>query len=280
MKTPIFRLALASLLVAGSLSLAAQNPATTSSTQTVTTATSEMDSSELREQFLSVLQNYPPELGAVLKYDPTLLSNHDYLATYPALGRFLAEHPQVAHSPNFYLDRIVVRGMQSPDPIGLRMVDRLLGDLVPFAVFLVISGIVIWLIRTVIEHRRWNRASQVQTDMVTKLFDRFGSNEELLAYLQSGAGTRIFDAAALPMPNRTPAALNRILWTVQVGIVTTMVGLGLQLVSMRVPSEATIAISAMAIITLSIGLGFIVSAVVSNLLSRRFGILTPQPAQD
>jgi len=36
----------------------------------------------------------------------------------------------------------------------------------------------------------------------------------------------------------------------------------------------------MAIITLSIGLGFIVSAVVSNLLSRRFGVLTPQPAQD
>src|SRR5258706_9560477 len=196
MKPPIFRLALASLLLTGSLSLAAQTPATTSSTQTVTTATTEMDSSELREQFLSVRQTYPPELGAVLKYDQTLLNNHDYLATYPAIARFVSEHPQVAHSPSFYLDRVVVRGMQSPDPIGLRMVDRLLGDLVPFAVFLVISGIVIWLIRTVIEHRRWSRASQVQTEMVTKLFDRFGSNEELLAYLKSGAGARIFDAAA------------------------------------------------------------------------------------
>lgn len=280
MKTPIFRLALASLLLTGSLSLAAQAPVTTSSTQTVTTATNEMDSAELREQFLSVLQNYPPELGAVLKYDPSLLGNHDYLATYPALGRFLAEHPQVAHSPNFYLDRIVVRGAQSPDPAGVRMVDRLLNDLVPFAVFLVISGIVIWLIRTVIDHRRWARASQVQTDMVTKLFDRFGSNEELLAYLQSGAGTRIFDATALPAPNRTPAALSRILWTVQVGIVTTMLGLGLQLVSWRVPAEDSMPISAMAVIILSIGLGFIISAVVSNLLSRRFGLWTPQPAQD
>jgi hypothetical protein len=232
----------------------------------------------VRERFMQVLSNYPPAVGAVLKTDPTLFSNHDYLASYPALASFLAEHPQIVHSPDYYLEHVVIHGSVAPDPVNIRVLDRTLNDIVPFAVFLVVAGIIVWLIRTVIDHRRWSRATQTQTEMFRKVFDRFGTNEELLAYLQSDAGRRIAEAVSLPVDpgHSIGAPLQRILWTVQIGIVSFMLGLGLQLVSWRVPVEIATVLSAMAIIVLSIGLGFIVSAVASHILSRRFGVMPQQ----
>jgi len=114
--------------------------------------------------------------------------------------------------------------------------------------------------------------------MFRKVFDRFGTNEELLSYLQSDAGRRIAEAVSLPIDpgHSIGAPLQRILWTVQIGIVAFMLGLGLQLVSWRVPVEMATALSAMAVIILSIGIGFIVSAVASHILSRRFGVMPQQ----
>lgn len=269
----------ASLLFAVAALTATAQPTATNSTAPVVTTT-EIDSAELRERFMSVLQNYPPEVGVVLKLDPSLFGSKDYLANYPALASFVAEHPQIAHSPLYYLERVNLRGSQPPDPASVRIIDRLTNELIPFAVFLVVSGIVVWLIRTVIEHRRWSRAVNMQTDMVSRLFARFGSNEELLAYLQSGAGQRIFDSTALPLETNRgmTAPLQRIFWTVQVGIVAAMAGIGLQIVSWRVPVEVGTPLSAMAIIILAIGLGFIFSAIVSHVLSRRLGLWAPAAA--
>lgn len=274
--TTIKHLCFASLLLVSAAVAVAQTPSTTSSSPAVTVT--EMDSSEVRERFMQVLSNYPPAVGAVLKTDPTLFGNHDYLASYPALASFLAEHPQIVHSPDYYLDHIVIRGNVTPDPVNIRILDRTLNDLVPFAVFLVVAGIVVWLIRTVIDHRRWSRATATQTEMFRKVFDRFGTNEELLSYLQSDAGRRIAEAVSLPLDAGRPigAPLQRILWTVQIGIVSFMLGLGLQLVSWRVPVELATALSAMAVIVISIGLGFIVSAVASHILARRFGAMPQQ----
>ena len=43
---------------------------------------------------------------------------------------------------------------------------------------------IVFLIRTAIEHRRWQRTMRAQTELNTKLIDRFSSSDELLAYLQ------------------------------------------------------------------------------------------------
>src|SRR5579862_2323901 len=61
------------------------------------------DARATRESLREVLNEYPPALTQVLRLDPTLLTRADYLATYPALASFLAEHPDVARSPSFYL---------------------------------------------------------------------------------------------------------------------------------------------------------------------------------
>ena len=56
---------------------------------------------------------------------------------------------------------------------------------------LAIASGVIWLIKTLIEHRRWSRLSKIQTDVHNKLLDRFSANEDLLAYIQTPAGTPV-----------------------------------------------------------------------------------------
>ncbi len=64
-------------------------------------------------------------------------------------------------------------------------------------IIITITAGIICLVRTVIEHRRWQRAMQAQTELNTKLIDRFSSSEELLAYLQSPRERLLIEPAAL-----------------------------------------------------------------------------------
>ena len=83
-------------------------------------------------------------------------------------------------------------------------------------------GRCIWIIRTLIEYRRWNRTSKVHTEVHNKLMDRFTANEDLLAYMQTPAAQRFLESAPLSLdaPARPVGApLSRILWSVQVGVV-------------------------------------------------------------
>jgi hypothetical protein len=63
----------------------------------------ETDAREVRAQFEELLRKYPPDLGRILKMDPTMLANQQYLAQYPAVQQFLAAHPEIMRNPSFYL---------------------------------------------------------------------------------------------------------------------------------------------------------------------------------
>ena len=87
--------------------------------------------------------------------------------------------------------------------------------------FLTVVGTIAWLLRSVIEHRRWLRVSKTHTDTHTKLLDRLTSNEDLMAYMQSPAGRRFLEAAPIPLgagPRALSAPIGRILWSVQAGL--------------------------------------------------------------
>src|SRR5688572_16896653 len=61
---------------------------------------------ETRREFRTLLEQFPPALGVVLKSDPTLLTNATYLATYPPLAKYLNEHPDIARNPAYFLDHV------------------------------------------------------------------------------------------------------------------------------------------------------------------------------
>ena len=109
-----------------------------------------------------------------------------------------------------------------------------------FIAFLVITGILVWVIRMIITSRRWNKLSKAQYEVHSKLLDRFTSNEDLLAYMQTSAGRRFLEAAPVRLPEEprsVAAPFSRILWSVQAGIVLLLTGIGLLYVSSTLIDE-------------------------------------------
>jgi ABC-type multidrug transport system fused ATPase/permease subunit len=270
---------LISLLFAAAIATTAfaQAPATATSVPPAPTSTviTDSDSQETREAFHSTLRRYPTEVSRVLKLDPSLMTNQSYLATYPALAAFLAQHPEIAHSPAFFLDNVYVgeeaRGENSSERVWRSTMEALS----IFAVLLLVTGVLTWLIRTLIEHRRWSRISKVQADVHNKLMDRFTANEDLLAYIQTPAGKRFLESAPISLdgaPRAVSAPVGRILWSVQVGLVLAAAGFGLQYVSRSIEKTVAQPLFAMGVLAISIGIGFVVSAIVSYVLSRRLGL--------
>jgi hypothetical protein len=181
-----------------------------------TQAGSDQPAHETHQQLQTIFQQYPPMLRQVLRLDPTLLTNEAYLGMYPALASFVAQHPEVAHNPGFFLGGY--GGFESENfsdrsrAIGV-VQDVLTGGLVLVG-FCFIASLMAWAVKNFIDHRRGLRASKLQTDVHSKLLDRLTSNEDLLAYIQSPAGRQFLEGAPVPAgptPQVISAPINRIL---------------------------------------------------------------------
>jgi hypothetical protein len=234
---------------------------------------------QIKSQFENLLNRYPPNLRRVFKADPGLLTQEEYLAPYPALVNFLNAHPEIALDPAFYLDGLASENQTPPmDRFGraYNMWENLMRDLEVFAGFGIAIGLLTWLIRTFLDYRRWNRLSKVQTEVHTRLLDRFSTNEELMAYIATPAGSKFLQSAPISLDTGTRgmgAPLNRIMWSLQAGLVLCAAGCGLMLASSRVGEDAYLPLEIMGILALALGVGFAVSAAVSFLLSQRMGLL-------
>ena len=242
----------------------------------------EQNAAVTRDRLNELLEIYPPTVGRVLKLDPSLLSDQNYLAPYPALAAFLARNPEVAHNPDFFLERVRIDRSSFDDPKwrARQEFQNLLGNIAAFTSFLVGVGVVVWFIRLIVTQRRWNRMSKVQFDTHAKLLDRFTSNEDLLAYVQTPAGRRFLEATPLPIqeqPRAIGAPLSRILWSVQAGVVLAAGGLGLLYVSSRFTDEPAQFFMVIGVITIALGIGFMMSAGAAYVLSRRLGLMESQP---
>ena len=239
------------------------------------------DARETRESLEELIKRLPPAVGRVLRTDPSLLSNEAYLATYPALAAFLKQHPEIRNSPGFFFEHIGPTEFYSPSQPETResQAIRIWRDLMQFlaisGVFLTVTGALIWIIRTIVEHRRWHRASKVHTEVHNKLLDRFTANEDLLAYIQTPAGRRFLESAPIPLdsPRAMAAPLGRILWSAQAGAVFTVLGAGLFAVSQNSLEEVAAPLGAFGVVIIALGLGFVVSAALAYALTRRFGLL-------
>ena len=165
--------------------LAWQPSPTWAQTRPSVTATAEPpDAQHTKDELNALLEHYPPALHNVLALDPSLLGNESYLAPYPALVSFLNAHPEIARNPAFYMGEHLPQDRTSQTADMWRDVVNGLGI---FAGFGMAIGLLVWLIRTLVDYRRWSRLSKVQTDVHTKLLDRFTANDDLLAYVQSPA---------------------------------------------------------------------------------------------
>jgi hypothetical protein len=227
---------------------------------------------QVREQFTRLLQQHPDELWMILKLDPALLTNEAFMSGYPEVQEFLVQHPEILKNPRFYLSQFSSSAQNR----------SVLGDL--FEMLAVVGGIGLtvvalgWLIRTLIEQKRWKQLSRTQSDVHNKILDRFGTSEQLIEYIRTPAGGKFLESAPIPLHVERPASgrastlATRIVWSVQLGIVIAIAGLGMLLLSAVFEKDSSQGLFALGAIALCVGAGFIASAAVSLKLSRRLGL--------
>ncbi len=250
---------------------------------------SEKDVATLQDQLLKIMR-LSPTLAEVVAHDPSLLANAEYVnRTNPELGRFLQAHPEIAHNPDFYLfnnlhaenepasetlERKLWPQMSAPRSSQVEL--ELVSDGVPFLVFVCMLGALLWLTHVLLENRRWNRIFKLQTDVHSKLLERMGTSQEVLTYMDTDAGKRFLEAApiavGLDRQAPVPSPVARVLTPLQIGIVMTLLGLGLLFLRNSVHEGGT-ALLLFGTIVLMPGLGLIISAGITWALARHLGLM-------
>jgi hypothetical protein len=223
----------------------------------------------VRQQFTSLVHNSAPDLARVLALQPNLLSNTEFMAAYPEVTQFVAEHPEVKSRPRFFLAEF------ADQPYRQGPIERIVEPLAAMFGILLFVIALAWLVRTWIEQRRWSRLSKTQAEVHNKILDRFGTSAELMEYIKTPAGTKFLESAPIPLRAERPvqsAPHSRVVLSIQLGVIVASAALGMLLVSLRYSDDSGEGLFALGAIALCIGLGFIASAFVTLALSRRLGL--------
>ena len=243
------------------------------------------------QQQLMHLLRVTPNLAEVLSSDPSLLADQQYVAkTNPELATFLQQHPEIGRNPSFWLfstlrspqqQRYQIleprRGFVPERDARSGDLDRVMGNVAPMIVMVVLLCALAWVIKTLVENRRWTKAFTLQSEVHGKLIDRFATNQELLGYMETDAGRRFLEATPIVTEidsRRMPNLVSRMIVTLQVGLVLTLLGAGL-LSLKNVVGDAGTTMLVLGIISLMPGIGLILSAGVLWFLGKRLNLMEP-----
>src|SRR5688572_4432764 len=243
-------------------------PATTTASGSASQDTPE-GRSRTRESIVHLLGRHPSSVTRLLSTEPRLLLNEPFLADYPDLAKFVADHPEVRRNPHYYVGNLVNEHRPR------NSMDEAVESFTIMATFALIAFALAWLVRTIIEQKRWNRLSRQQTEVHNKILDRFGSSEELLAYIKTPAGSKYLESAPIPLHAERPpqnAPVSRVLWSIQLGVIIAAGSIGMLFIGGNTPGDGGDGLFAMGAIGFCIGAGFIASALISLFLSRRLGM--------
>jgi len=145
--------------------------------------------------------------------------------------------------------------------------------IVPAAFF--VTGFIVY---TIAESFRRRSQMRMVTDFHTRLLDKIGSAKEYGEFFASDAGKRFMDSLST---SETGSPQTRILRSAQLGLVLLALGIGLFILTdqRNFSIEAADGLTVTATVTTAIGIGLIVSTVISYLLSWQMGLLTRREPQ-
>jgi uncharacterized membrane protein YkgB len=138
-------------------------------------------------------------------------------------------------------------------------------DIVLFPVAFGAMTFVLWTIFSTI--RRF-KIAKLQADVQNRLIEKFGTTQDLLAYVQTDAGKQLLESLSV---ERT-SPFSRIIGAVQAGIIMFLFGLALLFLRGRV-SGAAEGFLVFGTVFVTLGVGFAISAAASYSLSKSFGLL-------
>jgi hypothetical protein len=284
---------LSTLLLSGTPSAFAQSKPAATPIATPAAPPSDDELISTREQVIALLR-MSPTLTQVIETDPAILSDQDYVTrSNPQLAQYLTQHPEVVRNPDFYLFSEIAgshghqvdnlrhhTGNNSPYSADAQLHRAYIDTFQGVLTFVGIVGSLLWLIRILLENRRWTRVFRLQSEVHAKLIDRFANNQELLHYMETEPGKRFLEAAPIPVAvdrnQPLPGGLARVLGPLQLGIVLTLLGIGLLILQHSLPDMAD-GLLIFGMVALMPGLGFIISALITWRLSTRLGLMLPPP---
>jgi len=154
------------------------------------------------------------------------------------------------------------------------MSDQMVQALVLPAMFFCIG----WIVWVVANSRRRSRVAEIQRDIHAKLFEKFGTSQELIEYLKTDAGSKFLESATIEHTR----PFGRVLGSVQAGLILFFVGIAMLIVRFTMPSvgwnpveqaQTAHGFLAISLVLLALGLGFLASAAASYKLSKNLGLL-------
>jgi len=133
-------------------------------------------------------------------------------------------------------------------------------------------GSVVWLVYVIVDGSRRRQRIRMFTEFHSKMLDRIGSAKEFGEFFTSEAGTRFLESLA----SEKGSPQVRILAAMQWGI--TLVSLGVAiflLLAYRPYDEDTVdVLEFVGTIAIGVGIGTLISSVLSYVLSKRMGLVS------
>jgi hypothetical protein len=124
-----------------------------------------------------------------------------------------------------------------------------------------------WCMNLAADSVKWQRRLKAQTELHSRLLEKFSSANEVVEFLQTPGGTKFVDSIS----NNREEPAGGILRSTHRGIILVIVALGC--LGLIVPfgwRENPLLV--IGVILLCLGIGFLVSAAVSQLLSKTLGL--------
>jgi hypothetical protein len=144
---------------------------------------------------------------------------------------------------------------------------------IPIIIVPTIMLVIGWIARTVSNNRRLRDTAKLQAEMQTKLLEKFGTSQDMLAFLASDAGRRFVESTTVERSNPH----GRILGGVQAGVLLLLGGLGFFAADSTFGIDGQAFAHFLGIMGIALGAGFLTSSFVAMRLSRSWGLLKSAP---
>lgn len=159
-----------------------------------------------------------------------------------------------------------------------------MGDMSAVFVLVSFATCLGWIVWVLSNNRRRSRIAETQNEMQIKLFEKFGTSQELVEYLKTEAGSKFLSSATIEQAKPS----GRILGSVQAGLILFFLGIAMLFVRYTMPPEGFNAIEraqtahgflAVSFLLLALGLGFLASAAASYRISKSWGLFERESAR-
>jgi hypothetical protein len=130
-----------------------------------------------------------------------------------------------------------------------------------------------WVVITIVKSLKQRANVQTKTELYSRMIDKFGAAPEFIAFLQSEEGRAFIEENV----TQSASPISKILGSIQIGVISALLGIGLLILGSifggSLGGDLYIVLTICGTVGLMIGVGLLISSVISYKLSKSWGLL-------